>query len=320
MKKITFWDIIEETLKKVKKPLSSKEIWDNANDLGITKDFESTGKTPWATIGAYLYTDISRAGDNSKFVQTSERPAEFFLRDMINEVDLQEAEEEKLKEEIKLDKKKKSFNVRDLHSLLVAFASADTHFRANLKTIFHENSKKAKKGMNEWLHPDMVGVYFPYKEFTTETLDIQRQLAISSVKIFSFEIKIKLNFSNLREYYFQAVSNSSWANEGYLVTLNIEDDSTLLDEIRRLNNAFGIGIIKLNASNIYESEILFPAQVKTDLDWETANRLAKENVDFRTFLSDMSEDIKLGKIKSNYDEILSPDDIDIYLKTKKFAT
>ena len=135
-----------------------------------------------------------------------------------------------------------------------------------------------------------------------------------------FEIKIKLNFSNLREYYFQAVSNSSWANEGYLVTLNIEDDSTLLDEIRRLNNAFGIGIIKLNASNIYESEILFPAQVKTDLDWETANRLAKENVDFRTFLSDMSEDIKLGKIKSNYDEILSPDDIDIYLKTKKFAT
>ena len=320
MKKITFWDIIEETLKKVKKPLSSKEIWDNANDLGITKDFESTGKTPWATIGAYLYTDISRAGDNSKFVQTSERPAEFFLRDMINEVDLQEAEEEKLKEEIKLDKKKQSFNERDLHSLLVAFASADTHFRANLKTIFHENSKKAKKGMNEWLHPDMVGVYFPYKEFTTETLDIQRQLAISSVKIFSFEIKIKLNFSNLREYYFQAVSNSSWANEGYLVTLNIEDDSTLLDEIRRLNNAFGIGIIKLNASNIYESEILFPAQVKTDLDWETANRLAKENVDFRTFLSDMSEDIKLGKIKSNYDEILSPDDIDIYLKTKKFAT
>ena len=248
MKKITFWDIIEETLKKVKKPLSSKEIWDNANDLGITKDFESTGKTPWATIGAYLYTDISRAGDNSKFVQTSERPAEFFLREMINEVDLQEAEEEKLKEEIKLDKRKKSFNERDLHSLLVAFASADTHFRANLKTIFHENSKKAKKGMNEWLHPDMVGVYFPYKEFTTETLDIQRQLAISSVKIFSFEIKIKLNFSNLREYYFQAVSNSSWANEGYLVTLNIEDDSTLLDEIRRLNNAFGIGIIKLNAS------------------------------------------------------------------------
>tara|TARA_B100002049_G_C16023548_1_gene351352 strand:+ start:73 stop:1035 length:963 start_codon:yes stop_codon:yes gene_type:complete len=319
MKKITFWDIIEETLKKVKKPLSSKEIWDNANDLGITKDFESTGKTPWATIGAYLYTDISRAGDNSKFVQTSERPAEFFLREMINEVDLQEAEEEKLKEEIKLDKRKKSFNERDLHSLLVAFASADTHFRANLKTIFHENSKKAKKGMNEWLHPDMVGVYFPYKEFTTETLDIQRQLAISSVKIFSFEIKIKLNFSNLREYYFQAVSNSSWANEGYLVTLNIEDDSTLLDEIRRLNNAFGIGIIKLNASNIYESEILFPAQVQTDIDWETANRLAKENVDFRTFLSDMSEDIKLGKIKSNYDEILSPDDIDIYLKTKKFA-
>lgn len=319
MKKNTFWDIIESTLREVKKPLSTKEIWDTANKLGITDNFETTGKTPWATIGAYLYTDISRAGDNSKFIQTSERPAEFFLRDLMSEVDLEEAEEEKLKEEIKLDKKKKSFSERDLHTLLVAFANADTHFRANLKTIFHENSKKARKGMNEWLHPDMVGVYFPYKEFTTETLDIQRQLAISSVKIFSFELKVKLNFSNLREYYFQAVSNSSWANEGYLVTLNIEDDSTLLDEIRRLNNAFGIGIIKLNANNIYESEILFPAQVRTDIDWETANRLAKENIDFRTFLSDMSEDIKLGKVKSNYDEILSPDEIDSYIKSKKFV-
>jgi hypothetical protein len=31
-------------------------------------------------------------------------------------------------------------------------------------------------------------------------------------------MKKELNFSNLRESYFQAVSNSSWANEGYLVT------------------------------------------------------------------------------------------------------
>lgn len=317
MAKSTFWDIIEETLRQVKRPLSTREIWDKANELGITKDFETTGKTPWATIGAYLYTDISRAGDDSKFVQTSERPAEFFLRDLAKDIDVDKAVEEKQTEEIKAEKKKKKFLERDLHTLLVSFAKTDTHFRAYLKTIFHENSKKSKKGMNEWLHPDLVGVYFPYQDFTKETLEIQKELAISSIKIFSFELKIKINFSNLREYYFQAVSNSSWANEGYLVTLHIEEDSTLMDEIRRLNNAFGIGIIKLNSKNVYESEILFPAEVKTDIDWETANRLAKENIDFRNFLSDMAEDIKLGKIKSEYDEILSPEELEKYLTDKR---
>lgn len=43
---------------------------------------------------------------------------------------------------------------------------------------------------------------------------------------------------------FQAVSNSSWANEGYLVVLQ-EIDSEVLSELRRLNQSFGIGVIKL---------------------------------------------------------------------------
>lgn len=36
MKKITFWDIIEKTLETVKEPLSAKEIWEKANQTGIT--------------------------------------------------------------------------------------------------------------------------------------------------------------------------------------------------------------------------------------------------------------------------------------------
>lgn len=317
MAKITFWDIIEKTLRQVKKPLSPREIWDKANELGIADKFQTTGKTPWATIGAFLYTDISREGDNSKFIQTSERPAEFFLRELKNEVDIEKVEEEKADETIKTEKKKKKFSERDLHPILVAYCNSDTHFRAHVKTIFHENSKKNKRGMNEWLHPDLVGVYFPYNEFTNETLDIQRQLAITSVKMFSFELKINLNFSNLRQCYFQAVSNSSWANEGYLVTSHIEEDSSLFDEIRRLNNAFGIGVIKLNAKNVFESEILFPAQVKPNIDWDTANRLAKENDNFKKFLKDMADDIKIGEVKSKYDEIIDPEEIEKYIKDKK---
>jgi len=310
MPKTTFWDIIENTLERVGVPLSPKEIWEKANEIGTIGDFISSGKTPWATIGAYCYTDIQRAGRNSAIIKTSDRPAQFFLRRLAGKIDLDELQKERDAERTqKEDADLKKFHERTLHPLLSSYAYGDPHFKANLKTIFHESSIKSVKGKNEWLHPDMVGVYFPYSDYKDETLHIQNHLSVSAIKLFSFEIKIQITFSNLREAYFQAVSNSSWANEGYLVTLNLEDDISLHDEIRRLNNAFGIGLIKLNPENIYESEILFPAKIRTEIDWDTVNRLVMENPDFRTFLNLISEDCKLGKVKSEYDPVLKLDEL-----------
>ncbi len=157
---------------------------------------------------------------------------------------------------------------------------------------------------------------FPFKDYKRETLDIQTHLTISSIKLFSFELKISLNFTNLRRNYFQAVSNSSWANEGYLVAVNIDEDTAFRDELRRLSNAFGIGIIQLNTENIFESEILLPAHTKQTIDWDTVNRLANENPDFSEFLKYINEDCKLGKVKSEYDKVLSPEDITKYIKEK----
>jgi hypothetical protein len=317
MAKTTFWDIIENTIAKAGKPLSPKEIWENANKLGTIGDFVTTGKTPWATIGAYCYTDIQRAGDNSMVIQTSERPAQFFLRRLVTHMDLAKLQKQKDAEIIQKEKAEiKKFHERDLHALLTAYAYGDPHFKANVKTIFHENSAKATKGQNEWLHPDMVGVYFPFRDYKPETLDIQNHLSISTIKLFSFELKVQVNFLNLRQAYFQAVSNSSWANEGYLVTLNLDDDPALLDEIRRLNNAFGIGLIKLNAENIYESEILFPARINTEIDWDTVNRLTTENTNFSIFLKLITEDCKLGKVKSEYDKVLQPEELAKHIKDK----
>lgn len=317
MAKTTFWDVIEKTIEKVGTPLSAKEIWDKANELGTVGDFSTTGKTPWATIAAYCYTDINNNADNSTVIQTSERPAQFFLRRLASQIDLQKVQKQKDTEIAKKEKgETKKFNERDLHSLLVAYAFGDSHFKANLKTVFHENSSKATKGQNEWLHPDLVGVYFPFRDYKSETLEIQNHLSITSIKLFSFELKISLNFGNLRQSYFQAVSNSSWANEGYLVALNIDDDPTFKDEVRRLNNAFGIGIIKLIPENIFESEILFPSRINQEIDWDTVNRLANENSDFNDFLKLITEDCKLGKVKSQYDKVLKMDELTKYIKDK----
>ncbi len=317
MAKTTFWDIIERTIEKVGTPLSAKEIWDKATEIGTIGDFTTTGKTPWATIAAYCYTDINNNVDGSMIIQTSERPAQFFLRKLADKIDIKKVQKQKDNEVAKIENGEiKKFNERDIHSVLVAYAFGHSHFKANLKTIYHENSLKASKGQNEWLHPDLVGVYFPFTDYKNETLEIQNHLSITSIKLFSFELKISLNFGNLRQSFFQAVSNSSWANEGYLVAINIDDDTTFKDEIRRLNNAFGIGIIKLNPENIFESDILFPAKINQEIDWDTVNRLANENADFSNFLKLITEDCKLGKVKSNYDKVLKLEELNQHMKDK----
>lgn len=52
-----------------------------------------------------------------------------------------------------------------------------------------------------------------------------------------------------------------------------------------------------------QSEILFSAKEKDSLDCDTINRLVDDNRDFKSFLNDLMEDIKVGKIKSRYDRV-----------------
>lgn len=107
MSKTTFWDLIERTLEKVGTPLSAKEIWEKANELGTIGDFITNGKTPWATIGTYCYTAINSSGDNSIIIQTSERPAQFFLRRLSKSINLVEITEKKEEQKIKEEKRLK---------------------------------------------------------------------------------------------------------------------------------------------------------------------------------------------------------------------
>lgn len=303
----TFTDLIDEVLETIKEPLSEKEIWDKAVELQLDIKVGTAGKTPWKSIGARLY-DMLKFED-TKYVKVGTRPRRFQLKKYVQNVDDPKLLEAIDKKVIAQEKQLKKFNERDLHPLLVRYVNSDQHFNAHCKTIYHESSKTRKKGYNKWLHPDIVGVYFPFNDFNKPTINAQKAFATSSVKLFSFELKINLTFGNLREYYFQAVSNSSWANEGYLVCLHIQDDSDLINELQRLNSAFGIGVIRLNTDDIVQSEIVFPSTTKSDLDWLTIDRLVTENTDFKQFMIDIEEDSNIGKLKSEYDEIKSDDDI-----------
>lgn len=82
---------------------------------------------------------------------------------------------------------------------------------------------------------------------------------------------------------------------------------------------YGIGVIKIDPNDLEQSEILLPAKEKTILDWDTINRLADENRDFKRFLIDLTEDIRLGKVKSKYDEILSDEKMDNHIREKNIV-
>ncbi len=142
-----------------------------------------------------------------------------------------------------------------------------------------------------------MGVYFPYNKYPPfdkydgETLKFLHHTGQKRHKIFSFELKKELSLSNLKESYFQAVSNSTWANEGYLVVKNIDKD--VLDELRRLNQSFGIGVIKLE-SEISNSKILLPAKER-EIDIPTLNMLIEQSPkDFKPFMEEINKQIEKG--------------------------
>ena len=56
----------------------------------------------------------------------------------------------------------------------------------------------------------------------------------------------------------------------------------MLDELERLNQSFGVGIIKLSP-NPFQSEILFPAKYRI-LDFKTIDKLCKMNIEFEKFI------------------------------------
>ncbi len=132
-------------------------------------------------------------------------------------------------------------------------------------------------------------------------------------ELFSFEIKKQVDRGNYREYFFQAVSNSSWAHEGYLVTCFVQQQDDLLSELERLSTSFGIGIVVIDLEDIDSSVVLFPAKSKDYLDWETMNKLCEQNPDFETFIDDVQRDYAGKKIyPSEYDPITN--DPEEYIK------
>ncbi|MEJ8611062.1 HTH domain-containing protein [Helicobacter pylori] len=323
---MTYIELAKKVLEQAERPLKPKEIWERACGMGLDKERPSIGKTPWSTLGVDLGKDkkqfyVARKERGAFFYWLKSREKEFPPQETSN---AKEEDDEQSECSGTAKKQKNSFHERDLHPLLVKFLNEDPNFKLLCKTIYHQKCLKYEKGKCEWNYPDIVGVYFPYNKYfpyngyKEETLNFLHHTGQKRHKIFSFELKIRINFSNLKESYFQAVSNSTWANEGYLVVFE-EIEDKVLGELRRLNQSFGIGVIKLE-SEISNSKILLLARER-EIDIPTLNMLVKQSPeDFKPFMERINKQIEKGldtpiEMKG-FDEVLNDEAMQKYIKDK----
>ncbi|GAA7245283.1 HrgA protein [Helicobacter pylori] len=300
-------EIIQSVLEAVKEPIKVTEIYDKAKELfeegKIEKMFDYGGNTPDQSVSASIYTALNK-GEELPFLKTQEKPVLIALKGAAKELVLNAQKPSAPSVKIAHE--------RGLHPFLTYMAINNENLKCYTKTIFHEESSKSIKGMDRWLYPDMVGVRFLHAEWSNENLiAFSKKFDTLPVKLVSFELKREISVHNCRECYFQAISNSSWANEGYLVGHHINThDSKLMDLLKRLHGSFGIGVIDLR-TNEDKSAILLNAKYKEKIDYSVALELSEKNPKFSAFLKSVVDydPNHQHRYKDEFDEVKKKEEL-----------
>ncbi len=299
-------EIVQSVLE-ITGPISPTEVYDKAKELfekgEIENMFDYGGKTPHQSVSAYIYTALSK-GEELPFFKVQEKPTLIALKSTAKESGLNAQKPSAPSDKIAHE--------RDLHPFLTYMAINNENLKCYTKTIFHEESLKSPKGMDRWLYPDMVGVRFLHAEWSNENLiAFSKKFDTLPIKLVSFELKKEISVNNCRECYFQAISNSSWANEGYLVGRHIDTHNPqLMDLLKRLHASFGIGVIDLRTDED-KSAILLNAKYKEKIDYTVALELSDKNEKFSGFLKsvvDYDPDFP-NRYKDEFDEVKKKEEL-----------
>ncbi|MCF7792057.1 MAG: hypothetical protein K9M56_08680 [Victivallales bacterium] len=184
----------------------------------------------------------------------------------------------------------------DLYPVLIDYLKSE-HKLYCLRIDEKRSKNSYGSGGNQWLHPDIVAMQTLDREWNELIRTCVKHGSGQNVRLWSFEVKKELNSTNARKCFFQAVSNSSWANEGYLVTTSLSTNA-VEQELRMLSALHGIGVILLNSENPSESEILLPARSRIEVDWQSIDRIVKENEEFKEFIELVSTYYQTGRVRA----------------------
>jgi len=285
---MTIKEAILKSLEDLKKVTHSRELYNHIISNGYYEFKEA--KTPVSTVSALL-GDFIRHGDTRvKRIKGEGGTYSYYLTKFEELIDFDTITTKEKKEKTLPIA---TYKERDLHTLLSSYLKNTGIFS---KTIFHEKSKNSADSHQKWIHPDMVGVKFLNLQNKVSQTFLKTVNRSDIFKLSSYEIKKEISSDyELKKYFFQAVSNSSWANFGYLVAFEISNN--LNEEMERLNQSFGIGIIELSA-NPFFSKVLYPAKHR-EIDFKTVDKLCKINKDFELFIK------QIGKLLNAQEDYIS---------------
>ena len=240
------------------------------------------------TLGQLITQLVAEIGANRPTIQkkfpqiktTEERPRLYYWSDSSDEAEVREIEGPTPSEfAASSETEESSRKEHDLYPLLSIFLWSEFGLLSRRIDEKRASNMRGPQG-NQWLFPDVVGMEDLTRDWQPEVKSLVTEAAAQKARLWSFEVKLILNRSNVRAAYFQAVSNSSWANVGYLVSPTIQGAETVR-ELRMLAALHGLGVIKLDPDNPPESQVLIPARQRDSVDWSNCSRLAEENADFR---------------------------------------
>jgi hypothetical protein len=224
----------------------------------------------------------------SPHIKTTEgRPRKYYYTEQSDADEIEKSEENNTRiQSIPLE--------HDLYPMLIEYLNTEHNLYAKRIDEKRSTNNRGPKG-NEWLYPDLVALEDLAAEWSNKVTECAKQYGDKKAKLWSFEVKRLINISNVRSTFFQAVSNSSWANFGYLVAAELEEKAK--KELRMLASLHGIGFILLDVDNPSESQVMIPARERHDLDWESINRLTEANKDFSDYINEISDFCLTGKTK-----------------------
>jgi hypothetical protein len=226
MQKITIQEAILRSLGNLKKLCTSYEVYEH---IVKKKYYVFNGKTPESTISAQCGDFIRNNDTRIKRIKGDGGLYLYYLTKHEQKID----NTPKLSSSLEGSHKEKNYYEEDLHELLSTYLNSKNILA---KTISHKKSKNSKDKNQKWIHPDVVGVEFLDLASSTCKTFMNVLQKSDTLKLTSYEIKKEIKTdSELKEYYFQAVSNSSWANYGYLVAFEVGDN--LKNEMERLNQS-----------------------------------------------------------------------------------
>lgn len=274
---MTIKEAILKSLEDLQEPSTYLEIYRKIMENGYYPQFKNQG-TPENTVNAQLGEFIRKSDSRVNRMRLPKGAFRYYLtkNEQAIGIDVLTGTTETVI--VQASRIGNSYHERDLHRLLTTYLKSHNIDSA---TVYHEKSSSKGDKHQKWIHPDMVGIAFLKLENSSSQALQWTVNRNDTFKLNSYEIKKEINTDyELKESFFQAVSNSSWANHGFLVAFYFNE--SLHDEMKRLSQSFGIGFIELKA-NPYESRLLFPSTYK-ELDFKTIDKLCKINPDFEKFI------------------------------------